>query len=55
MRSTSRVADVSINTVSALLVEAGKGCAKHYEQAVRNVPSKRVQCDKSGASATASS
>lgn len=42
MRSISRVADVSINTVSALLVDAGKACAKHHEEAVRNVSSKRI-------------
>lgn len=29
MRSISRV-DVSINTVSALLVDAGNACAKHH-------------------------
>lgn len=45
MRSISRVADVSINTVSALLVDAGKACAAHHEEAVRNVSAKRVQCD----------
>jgi IS1 family transposase len=45
MRSISRVAGVSINTVSALLVEAGKACAAHHEAAVRNVKAKRVQCD----------
>lgn len=45
MRSISRVADVSINTVSALLVDAGKACAKHHDETVRNVHSKRVQCD----------
>ena len=45
MRSISRVVDVSINTVSALLVEAGKACAKHHDEAVRNVRSKRIQAD----------
>lgn len=45
MRSISRVVDVSINTVSALLVDAGKACAKHHVEAVRNVRSKRIQAD----------
>ena len=45
MRSISRVVDVSINTVSALLIDAGKACAKHHDETVRNVRSKRVQAD----------
>ena len=45
MRSISRVVDVSINTVSALLVDAGKACAKHHDETVRNVHSKRIQAD----------
>lgn len=45
MRSISRVADVSINTVSGLLVDAGKACAEYHDLAVRNVASKRIQAD----------
>ena len=45
MRSVSRVADVSINTVAKLLVDAGKTCAEHHDKAVRGVKAKRVQCD----------
>ena len=45
MRSISRVADVSINTVSALLVDAGKACSKHHDEMVQNVHSKRIQAD----------
>lgn len=45
MRSISRVADVSINTVSKLLVDAGKFCADLHDREVRNVKAKRVQCD----------
>lgn len=45
MRSISRVVDVSINTVSGLLVEAGETCAAHHDLAVRNVASKRIQAD----------
>ncbi len=45
MRSISRVVDVSINTVSALLVDAGKACAEHHDRTVRGVKSKRIQAD----------
>ena len=45
MRSISRVADVSINTVSKLLVDAGKFCADLHDREVRNVTSKHIQCD----------
>src|SRR5271156_50197 len=45
MRSISRVADVSINTVAKLLEEAGEACIAHHDETVRGVKSKRVQCD----------
>ena len=45
MRSVSRLANVSINTVSKLLVDAGKFCAGFHEHKVRNVKAKRVQVD----------
>jgi IS1 family transposase len=45
MRSISRVVDVSINTVSGLLADAGKACAEHHDRTVRNVASKRIQAD----------
>lgn len=45
MRSTSRIADVSINTVSKLLVDAGNACAKFHDETVRGVKSERIQCD----------
>ncbi|GEL42845.1 MULTISPECIES: DDE-type integrase/transposase/recombinase [Methylobacteriaceae] len=45
MRSISRVVDVSINTVSKLLEDAGKACAAHHDETVRGVAAKRVQCD----------
>lgn len=45
MRSISRVADVSINTVSKLLVDAGETCLAMHNELVRNIPSARVQCD----------
>jgi IS1 family transposase len=45
MRSISRVADVSINTVSKLLVEAGEACLALHDETVRNVKVSRIQCD----------
>lgn len=45
MRSISRVADVSINTVSKLLVDAGKACATFHDEHVRGVKARRVQVD----------
>lgn len=45
MRSISRMTGVSINTVSKLLVDAGKACAAFHDETVRNVSAERVQCD----------
>ncbi|HEX5182204.1 MAG TPA: IS1 family transposase [Allosphingosinicella sp.] len=45
MRSVSRIADVSINTVAKLLVEAGEACLAIHDETVRNVKASRVQCD----------
>ena len=45
MRSISRVVGVSINTVTKLLVDAGKACEAFHETTVRNVQAQRVECD----------
>ena len=45
MRSISRVADVSINTVTKLLVDAGEACAALHDREVQGVNATRVQCD----------
>jgi IS1 family transposase len=45
LRATSRLADVSINTVTKLLVDIGTACQKYHDENVRNLTSKRVQCD----------
>ena len=45
MRAISRVADVSLNTVTKLLVDAGKACAEFHDKTVRNVSAQRVQAD----------
>jgi len=48
-RSISRVADVSLNTVYKTLIDAGKACVAFHDKAVRDVASKRVQCDEAWA------
>ncbi len=45
LRSTSRMADVSINTVTKLLVDTGKACQKFHDETVICVKSKRIQAD----------
>lgn len=45
IRATARVADVSKNTVSKLLVEAGAACSAFHDEHVREVKSQRIQCD----------
>jgi IS1 family transposase len=45
MRSISRVVDVSINTVTKLLVDAGKACEEFHDKQVREVKASRVECD----------
>lgn len=45
MRAISRVCDVSINTVTKILVDAGKACAGFHDKTVRKVNAKHVQCD----------
>lgn len=45
MRSISRVADVSINTVTKLLIDAGEACLALHHEEVRGVKAERVQCD----------
>ena len=45
LRSCSRIADVSINTVTKLLVNVGTACEKFHNDHVVAVNSKRIQCD----------
>jgi len=45
MRSISRVADVSINTVAKILQDAGEACEAFHNETVKDVRSKRIQCD----------
>jgi len=45
LRATSRLADVSINTVTKLLVDLGAACYAFHDTNVRNVRVRRMQCD----------
>lgn len=45
LRSTSRMADVSINTVIKLLIDTGKACQQFHNDTVTGLKSERVQCD----------
>src|SRR5256885_6262850 len=45
LRATSRLADVSINTVTKLLVDVGSAFAEYQDKALRNLKCKRIQCD----------
>lgn len=45
IRATSRIADVSKNTVTKLLEDAGKACAAYHDKNVKGVEAKHVQAD----------
>lgn len=45
LRATSRIADVSYNTVLKFFADAGRACAKYQDEALRNLSCKRVQVD----------
>ena len=45
LRAISRLEDVSVNTVTKLLVDAGNACAAYHDQTVRKVKADRVQVD----------
>ena len=45
MRSTARITGCSINTITKLLVDAGRACLEYHDRNVRGVRSRYVQCD----------
>ena len=45
MRATSRISDVSINTVVKLLVDVGFACMNFHNEMVKDLECKRVQAD----------
>ena len=46
VRATARTADVSKNTVTKLLIDAGKVCADYQDSVLRDLPCRRIQVDK---------
>jgi hypothetical protein len=45
LRSITRIVDVSINTVTKLLVDLGKACSEYQDIYMRNLNCKRVLVD----------
>lgn len=45
LRATSRLADVSINTVTKLLLDVAAACTEYQDRTLRALRCKRVQCD----------
>ena len=45
IRSTVRMTGAAKNTVVKLLADVGTACAAYQDNALRNLPCKRVQCD----------
>jgi IS1 family transposase len=45
LRSCARMADVSLNTVTKLLVDLGAACERFHDEHVRNVRVRRLQAD----------
>ena len=45
MRAAARIADVSRDTVTKLLVDAGKVCSAYQDAALRDLPCRRVEVD----------
>jgi IS1 family transposase len=45
LRAASRLADVSINTVTKLLVDIGRATSDYQDRTLRNLRCKRIQCD----------
>jgi IS1 family transposase len=45
LRATSRLVDVSINTVTKLLVDTGKACQAFHDETVHGLNSQRIEAD----------
>jgi len=45
LRATARMCDVAFNTVLKFLPEIGKACQDYQNKTLRNLTSKRIQCD----------
>jgi len=49
LRATSRLTDVSINTVVKMLIDAGNACSRYQDEVFRNLTCRRLQCDEAWA------
>ena len=45
VRATVRMTGVAKNTIAKLLVDLGAACSRYQDETIRNVRSRRVQCD----------
>jgi IS1 family transposase len=45
LRAAARITDTAFNTVAKLFVDAGRACLAYQDQALRDLPCKRVQLD----------
>ena len=45
VRATARIADVSKNTVTKLLVALGEVCSEYQDKALRNLPCQQIEVD----------
>ena len=45
LKTTSRIADVSINTVTKLLADVGQGCQEFHDSMMFHVSPRGVKCD----------
>jgi IS1 family transposase len=45
LRAASRLADVSINTVTKLLLDVGAACEEYQDRTLRGLKCQRIQCD----------
>ena len=45
LRATARMCDAALNTVLRVLPEIGSACSDYQDRALRNLKSKRIQCD----------
>src|SRR5712675_2065131 len=45
LRSATRIADVSINTVTKLLIDAGNVCSEFQDRTFRNLTLNKIQLD----------
>lgn len=45
LRAISRIADVSINTVTKLLIDVGKCCMNFHDSTINKIVAERIECD----------